>query len=46
MNPLVPVLTVLAWTGILATMAFDGASKQLERACTTHAPTVEACQRF
>jgi hypothetical protein len=38
---------VLAWTAVLATLAFSGAAeRRLEQSCTTHAPTEQACRRM
>jgi hypothetical protein len=38
---------VLAWTAVLATLAFSGAAeRRLEQSCTTHAPTIHACRRM
>jgi hypothetical protein len=38
---------VLAWTAVIATLAFSGATeRRLEQSCSTHAPTAEACRRM
>lgn len=46
MSPILPVLTVLAWCGVIATAAFGGAERHLEQSCTTYAPTAAACRRL